>query len=144
MKSALDHRSQTPVKFGKFRELDMNSRIQILRSLMALLLPILLVAPLADAQDAQKMKSQDEEMRQSMVVISRQLGVVCTFCHITENFKSAEKLPFKVAKEHIKFTQLLIDHGMDGKSNRPKADCFMCHRGVSRPDYIEKVSPMQK
>jgi hypothetical protein len=131
----------------------MTARMRIILSLGALTLPILLVAPNLDvtiswpqaqAQSAKKLKAEDEEMRQSMIVMSRQLGVTCTVCHNTENFKSEEKLPFKVAKEHVKLTQLLIDNGMDGKNNRPKADCFMCHRGALRPDYREKVDPMQK
>lgn len=131
----------------------MTARMRILLSIGALALPILLIAPNVDvtfswpqahAQSAKKVKSQDEEMRQSMIVMSRQLGVTCTTCHNTENFKSEEKVPFKVAKEHVKLTQLLIDNGMDGKNSHPKADCYMCHRGTLRPDYREKVDPMQK
>lgn len=123
----------------------MTARTRTVLTIAALFVPILLASPyVGQAQSAQKMKSQDEEMRQSMVVISRQLGVTCTTCHKTENFKSDEKVPFKVAKDHIKLTQLLIDNGMDGKNNRPKADCFMCHRGNLRPDYREKIDPMQR
>lgn len=125
----------------------MKSRTRIVLSLIALIVPLLLIAPdidVAHAESAQKVKSQDEEMRQTMIVMSRHLGVTCTVCHNTENFKSDEKMPFKVAKDHIKLTQLLIDNGMDGKNGHPKADCFMCHRGALKPDYKEKLDPMQK
>lgn len=131
----------------------MTARMRIILSFGAIALPTLLIAPhleisigwpKAHAQSAQAVKAQEEEMRQAMIVMSRQLGVTCTVCHNTENFKSDEKMPFKVAKDHIKLTQLLIDNGMDGKSGHPKADCFMCHRGALSPDYREKLDPMQK
>lgn len=97
----------------------------------------------ARAQTPAKLKSEEEQMREVMVVISRQLGVTCTACHNTDNFKSSEKQSFKTAREHMKLTQLLIDSGMNGKSG-PKADCYMCHRGELKPDYKEKVPPMLK
>lgn len=95
------------------------------------------------AQSASKLKLQEQEIRQNMIVISRQLGVTCTSCHKTDNFKSNELSNFKVAQEHMKITQLLIDSGFNG-DKAPKADCYMCHRGKLKPDYIEKVDPMQK
>jgi hypothetical protein len=98
----------------------------------SLLLPIL---P-ASAQTAAKVKSDEDLMRESMVVISRQLGVTCTTCHNPENFHSDKKMEFKVAKEHMKLTQMLIDSGMDGKKG-PKATCYMCHRGELKPKYQE-------
>jgi hypothetical protein len=113
---------------------------------------LLLIAPAiwppefeANAQSPQKIKSQEEEMRQQMIVMSRHLGVTCTTCHKTENFQSEEIPAFKTAKAHIKLTQALIDNGLDGSSkDRPKADCYMCHRGQLIPDYKEKLDPMRK
>jgi hypothetical protein len=93
----------------------------------------------AFAQTPSKIKSDEDLMRESMVVISRQLGVNCTTCHNPENFRSDKKVEFKVAKEHMKLTQLLIDSGMDGKKG-PKATCYMCHRGELKPKYQEPVS----
>lgn len=125
----------------------MTSRTRIVLSLAALIGPLLLIAPYVEqafAQSPQKLKSQEEEIRQSMITISRQLGVTCSKCHNTENFKSDEKVPFKVAKEHLKLTQLLIDNGMDGKNGTQKADCYMCHRGQLKPDSREKIDPMEK
>jgi uncharacterized HAD superfamily protein len=83
-------------------------------------------------------KSNEEQMREQMIVISRQLGVTCITCHNTENFKSDRKDTFKIAKEHMKLTQLLIDSGLNGKP-AAKADCYMCHRGQLKPDYKEKA-----
>lgn len=128
---------------------------RVVLSLIALILPFLaftlfnasgirLEATTASAQSASKLKEQEDDVRKSMVIMSRQLGVTCTSCHNTQNFKSAEKMEFKVALEHIKLTQVLIDHGMDGTKGQPKADCYMCHRGVLKPDYKEKIDPLQK
>jgi hypothetical protein len=113
---------------------------------------LLLIAPAvwppefeAHAQSPQKIKSQEEEVRQQMIVMSRHLGVTCTTCHKTENFQSDEIPAFKIAKAHIKLTQALIDNGLDGSAkDRPKADCYMCHRGQLIPDYKEKLDPMRK
>lgn len=106
--------------------------------LVAITIPILLIAPTSQSQSPQQILSQDEHIRDVMMTISRQLGVTCTTCHDTNNFKSDKKVPFKVAKEHMKITQTLIDKGFDGK-NGPKADCYMCHRGILKPDYREPV-----
>lgn len=107
---------------------------------LALFLPLML-SPQADAQSAKKVKNQEEDLRAYMVTISRQLGVTCTTCHNTDNFRSDEKRQFKVGKEHMKLTQLLLDNGMDGKKG-PRADCYMCHRGKLMPEYKEPTHPM--
>ena len=96
----------------------------------------------AFAQSAIKIKTEDELVRENMLSISRQLGVTCNSCHISENFKSDKKMEFKVAKEHMKLTQILIDSGMDGKRG-PKATCYMCHRGEAKPPYKEPLPPMK-
>ncbi len=93
----------------------------------------------AHAQTASKIKTEEEIVRENMIVISRQLGVTCTTCHNPSNFKGDGKMEFKVAKEHMKITQMLIDNGMDGKRG-PKASCYMCHRGQIKPVYKEPIS----
>ena len=130
----------------------MQMQHMILTILTLAVVPLLLVAPqlslhfpAAQAQSPQKLKAQEDEMRAQMMTMSRHLGVTCTTCHKTENFKSDEIPAFKVAKAHIKLTQLLIDNGLDGSAkDRPKADCYMCHRGQLVPDYKEKLDPMRK
>jgi len=113
------------------------------RTILLFALALTFLAPDTRAQTPSKIKSEEEQMREVMVTMSRQLGVTCTACHNTENFKSAEKTTFKVAKEHMKITQLLIDAGMNGKQG-PKADCYLCHRGELKPNFKEKVPPMLK
>lgn len=88
----------------------------------------------AKAQSPKSIKTEEEVVRENMLSISRQLGVTCNVCHSSENFKSDKKVQFKIAKEHIRITQLLIDSGMDGKKG-PKASCFMCHRGELNPPF---------
>jgi hypothetical protein len=102
---------------------------------------LLLIAQKSHAQTAKKIKSTEEQIRDSMVTISRQLGITCTYCHNTDDFKNSDKPFFKIAKEHMRLTQILIDSGMDGKSG-PKADCYMCHRGQSKPDFKEPLHPI--
>jgi len=102
----------------------------------------LLVAPMAWSQLPSKVKLEEEIQRERMIVMTRQLGVTCNTCHDNKNFISDKKMPYKIAKEHIRLTQLLIDNGMDGQNNHPKADCFMCHRGKLKPDYKEPFDPL--
>ena len=94
------------------------------------------------SQGVESLKTSEQLMRDSMITMSRQLGVTCTTCHDQTNFRSAKKHEYQVAKNHMKTTQLLIDSGFDGKERRPKADCFMCHRGKLKPDYVEKIDPL--
>lgn len=85
-------------------------------------------------QSPVKIKSEEDLVRENMLSISRQLGVTCNTCHISENFKSDKKVEFKIAKEHIKITQILIDSGLNGKAG-PMASCYMCHRGTLNPPF---------
>jgi hypothetical protein len=100
---------------------------------------LMLVFQMALAQTPAKIKSDEEQMREMMVTMSRQLGVTCNSCHNPENFRSDKKIEFRIAKEHMKLTQLLIDSGMDGKKG-PKASCYMCHRGELKPPYQEPAA----
>lgn len=109
----------------------------------ALFLPILLVAPHSESQSPKAIKTDEEAMRDLMVVWSRQLGVTCTTCHDTSNFKNSDKREYKISREHQRMTQTLIDQGFDGKKG-PKADCYMCHRGQMKPDYKEKIDALIK
>lgn len=93
---------------------------------------------------SEKLKASEEAIREQMMVISRQLGVTCSACHNLKNFASAEKPEFGVSKEHMKITQILIDSGMDGRDKRPKADCYMCHRGQLKPNYKEPADKLKK
>ncbi len=111
-----------------------------------LLLSLLLSSAQLSAQSAKSVKNKEGDIREEMIKISRQLGVTCTACHKTDNFKSGEMPTFKIAKEHMKLTQILIDKGMDGQlkdgKNATMADCYLCHRGKLHPDYKEPVHPM--
>ena len=72
-------------------------------------------------------------MRQYMFEISGQLGVTCQYCHDVNNFRSSQKLPFKIAKDHMRVTQMLNERGFKGK---PAVTCYMCHKGTAKPDYL--------
>lgn len=77
------------------------------------------------------------EVRESMIAMSRQLGVTCVHCHDANNFKSTAKPAWRVAKQHMRIVEVLNgEHGFGGK---PKADCYMCHRGAAAYPYREKL-----
>lgn len=109
---------------------------------IAVFFAALLIAPQVQSQLPSKIKLEEEIQRERMVVMTRQLGVTCNTCHDNKNFTSDKKVSYKIAKEHIRLTQVLIDNGMDGQNNHPKADCYMCHRGKAVPDYKEPFDPL--
>lgn len=92
--------------------------------------------PKAQSESVTKFVNTEENIREEMITISRELGVTCTECHNVQNFREGSKKSFKIGKEHMKLTQMLKDNGFDGK-NGPTSTCFMCHRGKLMPDYKE-------
>jgi hypothetical protein len=83
-------------------------------------------------KSASKIETDPDLMtRQSMIQISKQLGVTCTHCHDPKNFKSDALPTWKTAKDHIRVTQLL--NSKEGFSGNPRVDCFTCHQGIAKP-----------
>lgn len=113
--------------------------MQRIRKCFTLSILMTLLVPQAQAEPVSKFVTNEEKIREEMIVISRELGVTCNACHNVQNFKADDKKSFKVGKEHMKLTQMLRDNGLDGKKG-PKATCYMCHRGKLVPDYKEPVN----
>lgn len=82
----------------------------------------------------------DIVMRESMVLMARQLGVTCTHCHDPNNFKSNTMRTHALARDHMRVTAWL--NSKDGLGGKPKVDCYTCHRGEAAPKP-EKV-PVKK
>jgi hypothetical protein len=85
-----------------------------------------------------KVVDTELEYREYMVKISRQLGVTCNYCHDVKDFKSSKLPPYGVSKDHMRIVDLLNQQGFRGR-NAVKADCFLCHRGLAKPNYKEKI-----
>lgn len=101
------------------------------------LLFVLFFASAGFTQTAEKIKKSEDDVREEMIKISRQVGVTCTECHSTKNFKSNEKPNFKVALAHMKMTETLKQNGFSGKNGEPEASCYLCHRGQLKYDHKE-------
>ena len=89
------------------------------------------------SEAAENFKKEQEIVRVQMVQLSRELGVTCTECHSTKNWKDESKASFKIAKDHIKTVEVLRNSGFNGKKY-PEASCFMCHQG-----HLKFASRMQ-
>ena len=138
MKLKLGHKMKASMRPQK-------SKVRLGMALCALFIGLCVTSMIHSISHAQlptTVLAEDKAVRESMVVMTRQLGTTCLTCHNLNNFASAEKLDFKIAKDHIRLTQLLIDNGFNGQNNQPKADCFMCHRGQLKPAYKENFDPM--
>ena len=98
---------------------------------LLLILPAILLA-------AEKVKSTKSDpdlvKREQMITIARQLGVDCVYCHNLKNLKSDEKVNFKVGRKHQDMVTWLSTNTFSGKV---KVDCYVCHRGQAKPDYLE-------
>lgn len=80
---------------------------------------------------------KDFAVREDMVRISEQLGVTCTHCHDTNNLKSDKMKTWKIAKEHIRVTEVL--NSKAGFGGNPKVDCYTCHRGEAVPKLRDEA-----
>lgn len=92
------------------------------------------------SQTPEKLKQTEEELRQQMITISRQLGVTCTECHNIKNFKDDSKKSFKISLKHLKMVELLKLNGLSGNNSEPEASCFMCHKGKLHFKYKEPIT----
>ncbi|MFZ4403783.1 MAG: photosynthetic reaction center cytochrome c subunit family protein [Pseudobdellovibrionaceae bacterium] len=109
----------------------------LLRKFLKQVLILFVAIPYTHAQTASKIKEKEEQIRQQMLSISKQLGVTCIECHDTENFKKTDKKNYIISVEHLKLTQMLKDNGLDGKKG-PEASCYMCHRGELKYKHQQK------
>lgn len=89
------------------------------------------------AENIVKIKLKEQEVREQMIQISKELGVTCNECHNVSNFADASKPAFKISREHIKIVSLLKQNGFDGKKGT-EASCFMCHQGKLNPNLSDK------
>ena len=90
------------------------------------------------AETPETLKKSEEQVRQEMIVISRQLGVTCTECHNVKNFKDSAKNGFKIGQQHLKSVEILKSNGFSGANGEPLASCFMCHQGQLHFAHREK------
>lgn len=98
---------------------------------------LIMTSSLVYAESPQTIKSNEEAVRLEMLAISKQIGVTCTECHNPNNFREDLKKSYKIGLSHIKITNILREHGFDGKRG-PEATCFMCHQGKLKPNYLQK------
>jgi hypothetical protein len=77
-----------------------------------------------------------DKYREQMITISRQLGVTCTHCHDTRNYRDASKKTHEIAKNHMEMVDMI--NAKYKNSFSEKVDCYMCHKGVAKPEFIEK------
>ncbi len=99
-------------------------------------LSLLLFSTAGKTQSAEIFKKEQEIVRIQMVQLSRELGVTCTECHSSKNFKDGSKATYKIAKDHMKIVEILRNSGFNGKKY-PEASCFMCHQG--KPKFASKM-----
>ncbi len=95
-----------------------------------------------------KIANDGTEVREKMMVWSRQLGVTCVYCHNLDNFKDDTKSAFKVSVRHNQMVKTLQEEVFQdrdkGNALKLKVDCYMCHRGKDQPSYKEPPNLLTK
>lgn len=103
-----------------------------------------LFSSLGWSQTPDKIKATEEEIRQEMLVISRQLGVTCSECHNIKNFTDDSKKSYKISLKHLKMVELLKMNGLSGTNGEPEASCYTCHRGRIKFPHKEPLTDHNK
>ena len=87
----------------------------------------------------------------SMALITRSLGVRCTYCHIGEesaplttyDFVSDEKRTKQAARVMMQMVNAINGEHLPSVPARPSpaltVTCETCHRGIARPEPIERI-----
>lgn len=92
--------------------------------------------------------SKEIETRKTMLDWSRHLGVTCNYCHDTNNFKRDDKSAYNIGLKHKNLVRLLNEEVFTerdkGGNLKIIADCYMCHRGQSTPNYKEPPQNLMK
>lgn len=93
------------------------------------------------SKKAQNMKLEPweawDKYREQMITISRQLGVTCTHCHDSRNYRDASKKTHQIAKAHMEMVDMINEKYKHSFS--AQVDCYMCHKGVAKPEFKEKT-----
>ncbi len=75
-----------------------------------------------------------DELKQTMKLITRSLGIKCDHCHLTDvrDFASDELRHKVVAREMMRMVER-INRELLTWDDAPEATCFMCHHGQAKP-----------
>ncbi len=75
-----------------------------------------------------------DELKQTMKLITRSLGIKCDHCHLTDvrDFASDERREKVVAREMMRMVER-INRDLLTWEDAPEATCFMCHHGQPKP-----------
>jgi hypothetical protein len=67
---------------------------------------------------------------------SQALGVQCSYCHVTGNFRSDENPHKTIARGMVRMTNRINQELLPpvvGPSAEPRVNCYACHRGQAIP-----------
>ena len=78
------------------------------------------------------------ELVNYMKIVTKELGVKCSFCHVPNDYASDKKGNKIVAREMIKMTQSA--NNVLANLNFKEVSCWTCHQGNRHPER----SPFEK
>ena len=103
---------------------------------------LLVAVALGQKSDLKNVKvlpfKKKRELVNYMKIVTKELGVKCSFCHIPNDYTSDKKANKIVAREMIKMTQSA--NSVLANLNFKEVSCWACHRGNRHPER----SPFEK
>jgi hypothetical protein len=119
--------------------------MRLVTSMLFLLLPVCAQPP----QDAPRKQGDPpapanlkilkaDDLRPTMRVFARSLGVHCDFCHVEGNFASDENPKKTTARLMITLAHEINGRFPDGKVH---VTCYTCHRGNAKPETEAPAAP---
>lgn len=67
--------------------------------------------------------------------LNRWLGVECGFCHVPDQWDSEEKPAKQMARKMFGLVRTI---GKEPDGGGSKINCWTCHRGQSKPEFLPK------
>ena len=71
-----------------------------------------------------------------MKVVSKELGVKCSFCHVTSDYSSDKKDNKRVGRQMMAMT--ISANKTMNDLNFHEISCWVCHRGNNHPEHPPK------
>jgi hypothetical protein len=84
-----------------------------------------------------ELSSASDNVKLTMTVYARSLGVTCEFCHVTSDWKSLAKPPMATMPTMLK---LFDEFPKYSPAAANRSQCWMCHQGSTSPERRAKTA----
>ena len=110
----------------------MKKSLVIKRLIIVFLLVAVVLGQKSDLKNVKVLPfKKKRELVNYMKIVTKELGVKCSFCHVTKDYSDDKKDQKKVAREMIIMT--MNANKTMNTLNFHEISCWVCHRGNNHP-----------